>query len=518
MDKIIKIKTSKKIIYSITCIFVTLSQVLMTECVEKIINNVSDGSTFRIILENGFMSLCFILLYQIISIFKSYYGINIVKEKIITIKEHLFKGYFVNNNAKKSEYISIFCNDIPLIESNYYMSMLNILDSGLTFFMVSFVIFAINKWIYAFVLLIILFNFLFNVVSQSSMNRNMNKISALFDVELGILDNYLFNYISIKNLNIDNLIQKRYFSKNKNLETSRYKYTFKSNMLLSLYNGLGFINIIIITLISSLFIMKGHINLGNLLGITILSNILFSELPSLMMSLLNIKSVTDIIYKISEKIDIDIKEKLVFEDLFDIIMNNVTVKYGKNTVLNGIDLKVNKGSKMLIRGGNGSGKSTLLSCLLNLVDYDGSIQFDNTDIKNKDVFGEIVYITKDSFIIDDSLEFNIFLDNTYVDEEIAKLVDILKIKKLLDSRKEDEIVDISSLSSGEKQKIEIFRTILKRPKCIIIDEGLSMIEDVVRKNIIEYLFRMKCTFLYVSHDNTDYRFFKEVIDLNDIIK
>ena len=67
-------------------------------------------------------------------------------------------------------------------------------------------------------------------------------------------------------------------------------------------------------------------------------------------------------------------------------IKNLKKKFGNNTVLKDIDLKIEKGDRLAIIGPSGCGKSTLLRCL-NLLEVpnSGQIIFDNQDITKKDI-------------------------------------------------------------------------------------------------------------------------------------
>ena len=159
-------------------------------------------------------------------------------------------------------------------------------------------------------------------------------------------------------------------------------------------------------------------------------------------------------------------------------------------VINGIDLKIEKGSYVAILGHNGCGKSTLAKLLCGiLAPTDGQILVDGLDTADEDKAFDIrkkcgmVFQNPDNQLVASVVEEDIAFapENLGLPrEEIRQRVDMAL-----------ETVDMTSyakhatykLSGGQKQRIAIAGILAMRPECIIFDEATAMLDPTGRKEI-----------------------------------
>ena len=111
-----------------------------------------------------------------------------------------------------------------------------------------------------------------------------------------------------------------------------------------------------------------------------------------------------------------------------------------NVILNNINLKIDKGSKVSISGQSGSGKTTLVNLITGLLKPDkGKILIDDLDIINdlSTFQSKIGYVAQDTYLLDDTIRENLtFLvnDKTTVSEhEIWNILKLVKLDKFLDT-------------------------------------------------------------------------------------
>ena len=191
-------------------------------------------------------------------------------------------------------------------------------------------------------------------------------------------------------------------------------------------------------------------------------------------------------------------------------VKNVFKSFDGKNVLNGIDLKVEKGEKVIIIGPSGSGKSTLLRTLNLLETIDnGEIFFEGNKITSKvkiDEYRQNIGMVFQSF--------NLF-NNLTVMENIMLAPVTLKIKSKEDAEKEAKKllkkINLSSkankypnqLSGGEKQRVAIARALAMNPKMMLFDEPTSaldpeMVGEVL--NLMKDLAESGMTMIIVTHE------------------
>ncbi|SFV61344.1 ABC transporter, ATP-binding protein [hydrothermal vent metagenome] len=183
-------------------------------------------------------------------------------------------------------------------------------------------------------------------------------------------------------------------------------------------------------------------------------------------------------------------------------VSNVTKRYGDILALDGLSLEIKKGKIFGLLGVNGAGKSTLLSVLNGLTDIDeGSVEIFGLDLKK-----EIREIRNISSIVPQNLAFyekltvkeNLeFFSNVQQasKENFAKAIEINDLSKLLNQ-------EASTLSGGQKRRLNMAIGLLNDPKIIYFDEPTVGIDPKSRNDILDSIRSYKdlgITVVYTSH-------------------
>lgn len=174
--------------------------------------------------------------------------------------------------------------------------------------------------------------------------------------------------------------------------------------------------------------------------------------------------------------------------------------FGKNNVLNGVDLNITKGGIFAILGPNGSGKTTIIKSILGMVIPDnGTIKVFDTNIKNNsDYRHKIDYLPQIAN----------FPSNLKVMELVKMIKDLRgdtnKDKTLIETFKLEQFLNkkLSTLSGGTKQKVNILLTFMFDSPVIILDEpttGLDPISLIRLKELIDAEKQKGKAILITSH-------------------
>lgn len=189
-------------------------------------------------------------------------------------------------------------------------------------------------------------------------------------------------------------------------------------------------------------------------------------------------------------------------------VNNISKKFGKDTVFNNISFEIKDNEKLLIIGPSGGGKTTLIRCLNGLEKNDkGSILLNGIDIKDID---DVTLKSRIGMVFQN---FNLFPHLT-VKENVCLAPNLLKLgtkkeinikaRKLLDKvHILDKINEYpKTLSGGEKQRVAIARSLATDPEIILFDEPTSALDPEVIKDFIDLLNELSktTTIVVVSHE------------------
>ena len=199
-------------------------------------------------------------------------------------------------------------------------------------------------------------------------------------------------------------------------------------------------------------------------------------------------------------------------------IKNLHKKFGKLEVLNGVNISVEKGEKIVILGSSGSGKSTALRCI-NLLETPtgGQILYNGEDITKQNinkyrkkvgmVFQNFNLFPNMSVLENITLAPKVFGDDT--DENIEKkAIELLKRVGLEDKKD----VYPNSLSGGQKQRVAIARALANSPEVLLFDEPTSALDPEMVKEVLDVIKELSeegLTMLIVTHEMN---FAKEVAD------
>ena len=186
-------------------------------------------------------------------------------------------------------------------------------------------------------------------------------------------------------------------------------------------------------------------------------------------------------------------------------LKNVKKSYDGTVVLKDISLDIEEGEIVSILGPSGCGKTTLLNLILGIVDADGGkIIFNGEDLTD-------VPMEKRGFNIvfqDDALfpNLNVYQNITYglrnkpeisSKEEVEELISLLGLEEHLSKR-------IGQLSGGQKQRVALARTMVMKPKILLLDEPLSALDGVIKESIKDRIKTIakeyNLTTIIVTHD------------------
>ena len=186
-------------------------------------------------------------------------------------------------------------------------------------------------------------------------------------------------------------------------------------------------------------------------------------------------------------------------------LKKIRKSYEGIEVLKNINLKIEKGEIVSILGPSGCGKKTLLNLILGLTQVsEGRIIFDGEDITqmpmekrgfnivfqdyalfpNLNVYENIVYGLKNK-------------PNISTTKEVQDLINLLGLGKHLTKK-------IEELSGGQKQRTALARTLVMKPKILLLDEPLSALDGVIKESIKQKIKEIardfKLTTIIVTHD------------------
>ena len=170
-----------------------------------------------------------------------------------------------------------------------------------------------------------------------------------------------------------------------------------------------------------------------------------------------------------------------------------------------INLCIEEGEIVSILGPSGCGKTTLLNLILGIVDADGGkIIFNGEDLTDVPMEKRGFNIVFQDYALFPNL--NVYQNITYglrnkpeisSKEEVEELISLLGLEEHLSKR-------IGQLSGGQKQRVALARTMVMKPKILLLDEPLSALDGVIKESIKDRIKTIakeyNLTTIIVTHD------------------
>ncbi len=189
-----------------------------------------------------------------------------------------------------------------------------------------------------------------------------------------------------------------------------------------------------------------------------------------------------------------------------LIIRNLSKTFRKHKALDGLDMEIEEGALYGFVGPNGAGKTTTMRIIATLLSADyGKVIVDGVDvlrypklIKNFIGFMPDFFGVYDNLTMREYMEFYASIYNITQVNANKRIDELLELVQLSDSQ--NELVD--DLSRGMKQRLCLARTLIHRPKLLILDEPASGLEPRARielQKILKQLSKEKVTILLSSH-------------------
>lgn len=186
-------------------------------------------------------------------------------------------------------------------------------------------------------------------------------------------------------------------------------------------------------------------------------------------------------------------------------LRNIQKSFDGVSVLGGISLTVGDGEIVSILGPSGSGKTTLLNIILGTTELNGGeLLFDGEDLSTKPMEQRGFNIVFQDYALFPNL--TAYKNIVYglrnkpgisSEQEVRELIELLGLAPHLDKR-------IDQLSGGQKQRVALARTLVMKPKILLLDEPLSALDGVIKESIKARIktiaAQYKLTTIIVTHD------------------
>ncbi|CAK9888055.1 MULTISPECIES: ABC transporter ATP-binding protein [Pseudomonas] len=191
-------------------------------------------------------------------------------------------------------------------------------------------------------------------------------------------------------------------------------------------------------------------------------------------------------------------------------VQNLQKSYAGSPVFNDINCQIERGEFVTLLGPSGCGKSTLLRCIAGLTAVDsGRILLDGNDLvplsPQKRGIGMVFqsYALFPNMTVEQNVAFGLRMQKVNRDDSQARVREVLQLVELQDFARRYP----HQLSGGQCQRVALARSLVTRPRLLLLDEPLSALDARIRKHLREQIRAIQrelgLTTIFVTHDQEE---------------
>ena len=194
----------------------------------------------------------------------------------------------------------------------------------------------------------------------------------------------------------------------------------------------------------------------------------------------------------------------------NIVFEHVVKAYGKNVIVNNLNMEIREGERLILLGPSGCGKSTTLRMIAGLEDItSGSLHMRGQVVNNVACGDRGVSMVFQNYALFPhmTVKNNIIyglkahkMEASEINRRLEEVLEMLQLKGLEDRKPKD-------LSGGQRQRVALARAVVKRSDYFLLDEPLSNLDAQLRlrarKELVKIHEMYRPTMVYVTHDQTE---------------
>ena len=407
--------------------------------------------------------------------------------KDFAFKKLIGKSISSFRDESAAGYLSALTNDAASIETNYLAQMLAMITKAVTFIGALLLMCRYSMLMTAIAAGLTVLPLIASLLTGNRLQAVESRVSERNGEFTAALSDCLAGFTVVKNFRAEREIFRLFAQSNKALEHEKFTGR-RIKMLVGMIGAVTGIFAQLGVFIAGVYLsMKGgSMTPGAVVLFVNLMNFIISPIAELPGLLACRKAALGLVDKLAAALESS-SSREGSETLnrleHGIRLENVSFAYepGK-TVLHGINAEFEAGRAYALVGGSGSGKSTLLNLLMAAeTNYSGHIFADGielSDISTESLYGTMAAIQQNVFVFNASIKDNVSMFRDFPKTEMDEAIARAHLGALIRERGEDYLCgeNGSGLSGGEKQRISIARSLLKKSSVLLADEVTAALD------------------------------------------
>ena len=417
-----------------------------------------------------------------------------LSKALMQYRQHIFESLMKKrisafSGERSSLYISSLTNDIFAVETGLLSNLFALINSVLTFVGALVMMLCYSPLLTLVALVLAAVPVVVSILISNNVEAAEKEVSYKNEEYTAMLNDTLGGFSVIKSFKAENRISGIFAENIKKLSQAKCKKS-KMMILVNLFGNIASLisqmGVFLFGAYMVVFVEGSTITAGVVLLFVQLMNYILSPLSTLPKIMAERKAAIAMVDKIAEALDSNASDdsSINISKLENgIKLEGLSFEYEEGKpVLNNVNYFFELGKKYAIVGGSGSGKTTMLNLLMSSYhSYDGSISYD--DIELRDISSSSLYdiqsiIQQNVFVFNATIRDNITMFGEFDDDEVTRAINLSGLSVLIEKRGEEYLCgeNGNGLSGGEKQRISIARSLLKKSQVLLVDEATAALD------------------------------------------
>ena len=438
-------------------------------------------------LSGGFVVLCIaVFLLEYISM-PRYIERAMLQYKNFAFRKLTEKGISSFRDESTATYLSALTNDSTSIETDYLGQQMALISKVFTFAGALVMMLWYSPLLTAIAAGVTILPLIASLLTGSRIEAAERRVSDRNRSFTAALSDCLAGFSVVKSFKAEKEIFKLFAENNRALEGEKFSKRRIKTIVGMIGSVTGVIAQLGVFLIGSYFALSGYgLTPGVVIIFVNLMNFMISpiaELPGLLASRKAARGLIDKLATALESNPVSEGTSELTHLARGIRLENVSFGYDDSKeVLHGISAFFDAGKAYAVVGASGSGKSTMLNLLTAAAgNYRGNILIDDTElgsITSESLYELISVIQQNVFIFNASIRDNVTMFRSFPEQEIEDAISHAHLKALIAERGDGYLCGENGkgLSGGEKQRISIARSLLKKSSVLLADEATASLD------------------------------------------
>ena len=438
-------------------------------------------------LSGGFVVLCIaVFLLEYISM-PRYIERAMLQYKNFAFRKLTEKGISSFRDESTATYLSALTNDSTSIETDYLGQQMALISKVFTFAGALVMMLWYSPLLTAIAAGVTILPLIASLLTGSRIEAAERRVSDRNRSFTAALSDCLAGFSVVKSFKAEKEIFKLFAENNRALEGEKFSKRRIKTIVGMIGSVTGIIAQLGVFLIGSYFALSGYgLTPGVVIIFVNLMNFMISpiaELPGLLASRKAARGLIDKLATALESNPVSEGTSELTHLASGIRLENVSFGYDDSKeVLHGISAFFDAGKAYAVVGASGSGKSTMLNLLTAAAgNYRGNILIDDTElgsIASESLYELISVIQQNVFIFNASIRDNVTMFRSFPEQEIEDAISHAHLNALIAERGDGYLCGENGkgLSGGEKQRISIARSLLKKSSVLLADEATASLD------------------------------------------